>query len=46
MDMNDIELMVGWQQAGLQQCVGCGAFFKVDDGGCEFCEDGFEATAA
>ena len=37
MDLNDIELMVGWQQAGLQECAGCKAFFKADDGRCDFC---------
>ena len=37
MDLNNSDLMFGWELAGLTQCRMCGRFFKKDDGGCDFC---------
>jgi len=36
-NMNDSEMFLGWEAAGLAKCPTCSRLFKLDDGACDFC---------
>ncbi len=43
--LSDLDLLIGFEEAGLAQCPKCGSFYKIDDDGCDCGEEEIEIAA-